>query len=40
MTEETKEERVHHVFEKIYNKYDSMNSVIHSEDIFPGEKMS
>ncbi len=28
MTESSKEERVHHVFEKIYNKYDSMNSVI------------
>ncbi|MFD2045865.1 demethylmenaquinone methyltransferase [Ornithinibacillus salinisoli] len=28
MTEQSKEERVHHVFEKIYNKYDSMNSII------------
>src|SRR5699024_2430566 len=28
MTEQTKEERVHHVFEKIYTKYDSMNSII------------
>ncbi|WP_188453858.1 demethylmenaquinone methyltransferase [Virgibacillus oceani] len=28
MHEESKEERVHHVFEKIYNNYDSMNSVI------------
>lgn len=28
MTESSKEERVHHVFEKIYNKYDSMNSII------------
>lgn len=28
MTERSKEERVHHVFEKIYNKYDSMNSII------------
>lgn len=25
---ETKEERVHHVFEKIYDNYDSMNSII------------
>lgn len=25
---ESKEERVHHVFEKIYTKYDSMNSII------------
>ncbi len=28
MREETKEERVHHVFEKIYQRYDFMNSVI------------
>ncbi|HLR54070.1 MAG TPA: demethylmenaquinone methyltransferase [Pseudogracilibacillus sp.] len=28
MKEQTKEERVHHVFEKIYTKYDKMNSVI------------
>ncbi|HLR01442.1 MAG TPA: demethylmenaquinone methyltransferase [Virgibacillus sp.] len=28
MTEQSKEERVHHVFEKIYTKYDSMNSII------------
>lgn len=28
MSEQTKEERVHHVFEKIYDKYDKMNSVI------------
>ncbi|GAB3066021.1 demethylmenaquinone methyltransferase [Virgibacillus ainsalahensis] len=28
MTEQSKEERVHHVFEKIYSKYDSMNSII------------
>lgn len=28
MTEQTKEERVHHVFEKIYDKYDKMNSII------------
>ncbi|MFD1038689.1 demethylmenaquinone methyltransferase [Virgibacillus byunsanensis] len=28
MQEQSKEERVHHVFEKIYNKYDSMNSII------------
>src|SRR5690625_2979270 len=28
MTESSKEEKVHHVFEKIYSKYDSMNSVI------------
>src|SRR5690625_215391 len=28
MSEESKEERVHRVFEKIYNKYDTMNSVI------------
>lgn len=28
MQEKTKEERVHHVFEKIYDKYDSMNSII------------
>lgn len=28
MTEQTKEERVHHVFEKIYDNYDSMNSII------------
>ncbi|WP_100010794.1 demethylmenaquinone methyltransferase [Lentibacillus sediminis] len=28
MTEPSKEQRVHHVFEKIYSNYDSMNSVI------------
>lgn len=28
MEEQSKEERVHHVFEKIYDKYDAMNSVI------------
>src|SRR5690625_3925690 len=28
MTEQSKEERVHHVFEKIYDKYDKMNSII------------
>ncbi|TFJ93812.1 demethylmenaquinone methyltransferase [Lentibacillus salicampi] len=28
MQQETKEERVHHVFEKIYGQYDSMNSII------------
>lgn len=28
MTYPSKEERVHHVFEKIYSKYDSMNSII------------
>ena len=28
MSGRSKEERVHHVFEKIYNKYDSMNSII------------
>jgi len=28
MAEQSKEERVHHVFEKIYKKYDSMNSII------------
>ncbi|MCM3396624.1 demethylmenaquinone methyltransferase [Oceanobacillus profundus] len=28
MHEQSKEERVHHVFEKIYTKYDSMNSII------------
>ena len=28
MVEQSKEERVHHVFEKIYDKYDAMNSVI------------
>lgn len=28
MQKQTKEERVHHVFEKIYKNYDSMNSVI------------
>ncbi|MUV39776.1 Demethylmenaquinone methyltransferase [Lentibacillus sp. JNUCC-1] len=28
MTEPSKEERVHHVFEKIYGKYDVMNSII------------
>lgn len=28
MAEQSKEERVHHVFEKIYTKYDSMNSII------------
>ncbi|WP_163969859.1 demethylmenaquinone methyltransferase [Oceanobacillus halotolerans] len=28
MKEQSKEERVHHVFEKIYEKYDSMNSII------------
>lgn len=26
--QQSKEERVHHVFEKIYNKYDAMNSII------------
>ncbi|HLQ73720.1 MAG TPA: demethylmenaquinone methyltransferase [Bacillota bacterium] len=28
MTEQSKSERVHHVFEKIYSNYDSMNSII------------
>lgn len=28
MRDQTKEERVHHVFEKIYNNYDKMNSII------------
>src|SRR5699024_12124872 len=28
MTESSKEERVHRVFENIYEKYDSMNSII------------
>ncbi|WP_156289236.1 demethylmenaquinone methyltransferase [Oceanobacillus salinisoli] len=28
MQEQSKEERVHHVFEKIYKSYDSMNSII------------
>ncbi|KHE72149.1 demethylmenaquinone methyltransferase [Halobacillus sp. BBL2006] len=28
MEQQTKEERVHHVFEKIYNRYDQMNSII------------
>ncbi|GGA61292.1 demethylmenaquinone methyltransferase [Ornithinibacillus halotolerans] len=28
MQEKSKEERVHHVFEKIYDKYDTMNSII------------
>ncbi|ARI77249.1 demethylmenaquinone methyltransferase [Halobacillus mangrovi] len=28
MEQQTKEERVHHVFEKIYNRYDKMNSII------------
>lgn len=28
MKEQSKEERVHHVFEKIYNRYDFMNSII------------
>ncbi|WP_068774121.1 demethylmenaquinone methyltransferase [Paenibacillus sp. FJAT-26967] len=28
MSEQTKSERVHHVFEKISNQYDSMNSII------------
>ncbi|OZU90109.1 bifunctional demethylmenaquinone methyltransferase/2-methoxy-6-polyprenyl-1,4-benzoquinol methylase [Virgibacillus indicus] len=28
MTQQSKEERVHHVFEKIYDNYDSMNSII------------
>lgn len=28
MPEQSKEEKVHHVFEKIYGKYDTMNSVI------------
>ncbi|SDJ67384.1 demethylmenaquinone methyltransferase [Sediminibacillus albus] len=28
MVQQTKEERVHHVFEKIYNRYDVMNSII------------
>ncbi|WP_077299672.1 demethylmenaquinone methyltransferase [Virgibacillus pantothenticus] len=28
MAQSSKEERVHHVFEKIYSKYDSMNSII------------
>ena len=28
MEPQSKEERVHHVFEKIYDRYDSMNSII------------
>ncbi|WP_042145676.1 demethylmenaquinone methyltransferase [Paucisalibacillus sp. EB02] len=28
MQQKSKEERVHHVFEKIYDKYDTMNSII------------
>ncbi|MHA6251096.1 demethylmenaquinone methyltransferase [Oceanobacillus sp. CAU 1775] len=28
MTNQSKEKRVHHVFEKIYNEYDEMNSII------------
>ncbi|MBU5265414.1 demethylmenaquinone methyltransferase [Virgibacillus proomii] len=28
MAQSSKEERVHHVFERIYSKYDSMNSII------------
>ncbi|GEN31813.1 demethylmenaquinone methyltransferase/2-methoxy-6-polyprenyl-1,4-benzoquinol methylase [Cerasibacillus quisquiliarum] len=28
MKQQSKEERVHHVFEKIYKKYDTMNSII------------
>ncbi|GGJ85662.1 demethylmenaquinone methyltransferase [Lentibacillus kapialis] len=28
MAQQSKEERVHHVFEKIYRQYDSMNSII------------
>ncbi|KGP73009.1 demethylmenaquinone methyltransferase [Pontibacillus yanchengensis] len=28
MAQQTKSERVHHVFEKIYNRYDLMNSII------------
>ncbi|WP_101844094.1 demethylmenaquinone methyltransferase [Halobacillus sp. Marseille-P3879] len=28
MQQQSKEERVHHVFEKIYNRYDTMNSII------------
>lgn len=28
MNEQSKEQRVHHVFEKIYQNYDKMNSVI------------
>src|SRR5690625_2585450 len=28
MDEQSKEERVHHVFEQIYDKYDAMNSII------------
>ena len=28
MAQQSKEERVHHVFEKIYDNYDSMNSII------------
>ncbi|UOQ42709.1 demethylmenaquinone methyltransferase [Halobacillus salinarum] len=28
MQQQTKEERVHHVFENIYNRYDKMNSII------------
>lgn len=28
MPEQSKEERVHHVFEKVYSKYDTMNSII------------
>lgn len=28
MSEQTKMEKVHHVFEKISNQYDSMNSII------------
>ena len=31
MENQTKEERVHHVFEKIYKNYDSMNSIISFE---------
>ncbi|MEW9674712.1 demethylmenaquinone methyltransferase [Lentibacillus sp. L22] len=31
MQQQEKEERVHHVFEKIYNNYDAMNSVISFE---------
>lgn len=31
MEQQSKEERVHHVFEKVYHKYDAMNSVISFE---------
>ena len=39
MSEQTKSERVHQVFEKISDQYDSMNSVITLGDISHGAMM-